>query len=296
MEPPKLILVPTDLSDSAGRALRYASGLAEAFDAHLLVIYADPFIPATDFTIGAAGVFDYSRQALMDGARETLQAHAEQHIAASIPFDLRVLIGTPVETILELAQNSGANLVVMGTHGRTGVRRLLLGSVTEAVMREAAVPVIAVHEDSPDESGVIHSIICPVTLTPACRASLRYAASVLAPNARIILVTSVEHLDAQMGAHELLRIKMWIPAELENRCEIKLLDSRDEVHDVVEMAKLLGCGLIAVGVPTGRSAIDNLRGTPAERVVQQSDCPVVTMNFRVAMRDMVEVAPALVEL
>ena len=67
---PKLILLPTDFSPPSAHALRYAAALGGRFGAHLLVIYADTFIPQVDLTIGAAGVFDLPREELVEAARE----------------------------------------------------------------------------------------------------------------------------------------------------------------------------------------------------------------------------------
>src|ERR1051325_2135932 len=148
---PKLILVPTDFSAPAAHALRYAAALGARFGAHLLVIYADTFTPPVDFTLSAGGLFNVAQEDLIDAAREQLQAFAEANISADVPFDVRVIVGGPVDAIVGQVRESGANLIVIGTHGRTGLRRLLFGSVTEAVMRVAPVPVITVHENTPIE-------------------------------------------------------------------------------------------------------------------------------------------------
>ncbi|HEX6641718.1 MAG TPA: universal stress protein, partial [Thermoanaerobaculia bacterium] len=102
MEPiaPKLILVPTDFSAPSAQALRYGAALAERFSTHLLVIYADPFVLPVELTIGGAGVFVMPREELIETAREQLQAFAETNISRSIPYDVRVLIGTPIDSII----------------------------------------------------------------------------------------------------------------------------------------------------------------------------------------------------
>lgn len=166
MEPfePKLILVPTDFSEPAAHALRYASALAERFGAHLLVILADLFAPVADFTAIPADMFGGLQESMVENAREALQAHAEENIGAAVPFDLRVIVGGTLEAIATQTQESGANLVVMGTHGRTGVSRLLFGSVTESVMRTSTAPVIAVNPGA-SERAHVGKVLCPVTFT-----------------------------------------------------------------------------------------------------------------------------------
>jgi nucleotide-binding universal stress UspA family protein len=275
---PRLILVPTDLSDAAANALRYASSLAERLGARLLVIYADPFIPPTDFTANTAGVFELSRDAMMAAARKELRRHAERNVRAGVPFDLRVIIGEPLETIVAQVSESGADLVVMGTHGRTGMRRLMFGSVTEAVMRSVPVPVIAVNPLATDMAGV-EKVLCVVNFTPACREALRYAAALAGRSeAPLVLLHAVDQAEA--GIEERNRLHEWLPAELAGRCEMKLIASPPEADRIVETAAKVQAQLIAFGVPAGRSATEPLLGTVAERVVQRSGCPVLTVNGR----------------
>lgn len=275
---PRLILVPTDLSDPAAHALRYASSLAERLGARLLVIYADPFIPPTDFTANTAGVFALSRDAMMREAREELQQHAEGNIRTSVPFDLRVIIGEPLDAIVAQVSESGADLVVMGTHGRTGMRRLMFGSVTEAVMRIVPVPVIAVNPLATDQAEM-EKILCPVNFTPACREALRHAAALASRReAPVVLLHTVDDAQADIGIEERSRLHDWLPADLADRCEMKVISSTNEADRIVETAARVQAQLIAFGVPAGRSATEPLLGTIAERVVQRSGCPVLTVN------------------
>jgi nucleotide-binding universal stress UspA family protein len=182
---PKLILVPTDFSGPAANALRYAAALGARFGAHLLVIYADLFNPPVDYTIGGAGTFQLPLEEMIEGAREQLLAFAETNISAAMPYDVRVVVDSPTSAIFAQVRESGANLIVMGTHGRTGLRRLLFGSVTEAVMRHAPVPVIAVHEATP-ETAPMH-VIAGNRSTEEGRAAVQYAGILAgAENERLI--------------------------------------------------------------------------------------------------------------
>ena len=141
----KLILVPTDFSEPATRALRFASTLAQESGAHLLVLYADTFEIPIDYTTTAAQVALGSQQ-LAENVREELQTYTELHVGTKVPFDVRVVIDKPVTAILDQVRETGADLIVMGTHGRRGFRRLIVGSVTEAIVRKATVPVLTVNE------------------------------------------------------------------------------------------------------------------------------------------------------
>jgi nucleotide-binding universal stress UspA family protein len=274
---PKLIVVPTDLSEPAAHALRYASSLGERFGAHLLVIYATSFVPPIDYTAGAGAMLDFPLDAAIERAREELQRHAEENVSANVPFDVRVVVAEPLDAILDQVRESGANLVVMGTHGRTGVMRLMFGSVTEAVMRLVPVPVIAVNPNSATRD--VRKVLCPVTLSPACRNALETAASIVTGRkAPLMLLRSMEDHDAHNGAQELMRLQRWLPHELVDRCELKLVSESENADDIVQLARDVHADLIAFGIPADRSVVDSLRGTIGERIVQRSGCPVLTVN------------------
>ena len=274
----RLILVPTDLSEPAAHALRYASALGERLGAHLLVIHADSFIPPTDLTANTTGVFHRSRDAMMATARQELLQHAEHNVSSRVLFDLRVIIGEPLDAIVAQVRQSGADLVVMGTHGRTGLGRLMFGSVTEAVMRVVPVPVIAVNPAAANTAD-LEKVLCPVTFTPACRDALRQAAALAGGHrAKLVLLHTVRDDQNHLEVEELNRLHRWLPPELIDRCETKLVAADDEAEQIVETARNVQAQLIAFGVPAGRSATDPLLGTIAERVVQRSGCPVLTVN------------------
>ena len=232
---PKLILVPTDFSAPAARALRYAVALGSRFDAHLLVVYADPFVPPVDFTIGAAGVFDIAREDLIEAAREQLQTFAETNISTAMPYDLRVVVGTPTDAIVAQVRESGANLIVMGTHGRTGLRHLLFGSVTEAVMRVAPVPVLAVHGATPETAPM--RVVVGSRATPEGRAAVEYAGVLAdAENARLIEVSEPELiLTAQREVVDLIALGV---------------GERDVQEQVVQHSN---CAVLAVNALTARA-------------------------------------------
>lgn len=274
MEPfePKLILVPTDFSEPAAHALRYASALGERFGAHLLVIHADRFAPVVDFTVAPADVFGVVQESMVENAREVLQTHAEENIAAAVPFDIRVIVGGTLDAIAAQVRESGANLVVMGTHGRTGVSRLLFGSVTESVMRSCTVPVIAVTPGAP-ETAHVEKVLCPVSFTETSREALRRAAALVdSRRAPLVLVQSMND--------DPLRIQQWVPRELVDRCEMRRKSAGD-AEEIVGLATTAGADLIALGVEPDRTVHETLLGTFAERIVQQSRCAVLTVNTHV---------------
>ena len=132
------ILVPTDFSPTSQFAVDHAAAQASITDARLLIVHVFPVSSS-----------DRGEGMLYDGLRDKDVATAEQRLRAikpdaAIQFEHRLLQGDPAEEILQLAQSEKADLIVLGTHGRTGLMRVLMGSVAERVLREATCPVLAV--------------------------------------------------------------------------------------------------------------------------------------------------------
>jgi nucleotide-binding universal stress UspA family protein len=140
--PPKVLLVPVDFSDVSHRALEHAQMLARLVpDARIVLVHvvdATPTPMATDFM---AQVPRTDMGAEADAAKKGLIAWAKG--SPNTTSDVRT--GAPADEILAAAKDAGAEMIVIGTHGRKGVARALLGSVAEDVARRASVPVVLVH-------------------------------------------------------------------------------------------------------------------------------------------------------
>ncbi len=139
---PETILAPIDLSDCSRASLRKAIAIAREFGAELHVVRA------IDLPTAAAAPHGEVPSVDMEGYREQMQRGLEEFLEE---FDLDGLdvstdlpVDAPHAAIVEAAERLGADLVVMGTHGRRGVRRLLLGSTTIKVLRRVAVPILTV--------------------------------------------------------------------------------------------------------------------------------------------------------
>jgi nucleotide-binding universal stress UspA family protein len=138
----KKILVPVDYSDHSAQAVQFARDIATAFGAalHFVHVYppatlvAAPIVPAPVIT---STVLEESRRGFDD-----YLATARKDLGVDVTGTLRE--GIPHLEILSAASELGVDLIVLGTHGRTGIQHLLLGSVAERVVRQATVPVITV--------------------------------------------------------------------------------------------------------------------------------------------------------
>ncbi|MBA3503900.1 MAG: universal stress protein [Myxococcota bacterium] len=145
---PKNILVPTDLSDTAEEALDYACELAQKLDAtvHLVNVIGIPSLGVPEMGVGlTATVID----SLVIENQKALDDLAARKGAGTRMGQVLLKTGDARDLINQTATELGADLIVMGTHGRRGVSRALLGSVAETVVRSAPCPVLTVrtHKD-----------------------------------------------------------------------------------------------------------------------------------------------------
>ena len=148
------ILVPVDFSNYDARAVALATSLAKDSGAELVILHVVEHPSA----YGEGALY----HGLPEPSIETLRVmlHDIKPPDGTTRFEHRFLRGHPAETIVEVAAAEEADLIVMGTHGRTGVHRLLMGSVAESVVRHAPCPVLTYrsekapgkHDDTPGEA------------------------------------------------------------------------------------------------------------------------------------------------
>lgn len=143
---PKKILVPTDFSNASREALEEAAAVAKSCSAELVVLYADPLISSPDIERELPNKFlDMNEREQKAVIEIHLKKKVEEVVPAGVHVETVVVIGSPVAAILKVANDTNADWIVMGTHGRQGLHRLVEGSVTEQVLRHADRPVLALH-------------------------------------------------------------------------------------------------------------------------------------------------------
>jgi universal stress protein A len=134
----KKILVTTDLSPYSLAAVEYATSFGTLFTSRLYLLYV------TDKKEGHHVREGQPHDQIEHEALEALQDFATNNLPRDIPFDLVIRKGAPTEGILGFAEEEGIDLIVMATHGRTGLRHMLMGNVAEKVVRYSRVPVLTV--------------------------------------------------------------------------------------------------------------------------------------------------------
>lgn len=288
------ILNPTDFSVAAEGPSRLAARLAMRTQASLVVFHVVPREEGGD---------DAARAARVDKSRKQLQLWFETVVREEtrrfLPIEYQVAIGAPAEGILWAVGETGADLVVMGTHGRSGVSHLLMGSVTESVMRAAPVPILALKiGEGDDRLAVVRRILCATDLSPASEEARRYAIRLADVFAAEILFVHVVPPSEIAGLGDMLVPPPWhwlerhlkpIEAGLERRqreVEALGLSARRKVavgspaDVIVKEAETEQADLIVVGTHGYTGLTHVLLGSVAEAVIRKAPCPVLAVQAK----------------
>ena len=144
----KKILVGTDFSEPSMAARRTAMELTRRLGAELLIVHVEEPLPAYAFSEGGLPDLPRLQEEVRGWAERELDRLGKEARDAGVPVRTAVLIGTPASTIVETVRAEGVDLVVVGTHGRTGLAHVLIGSVAERIVRQAPCPVLSVKSAS----------------------------------------------------------------------------------------------------------------------------------------------------
>jgi nucleotide-binding universal stress UspA family protein len=288
------IVVPTDGSEHATTAAGHAAAFARRFDAtaHVLAVVD---------VQGAAGPFDAG--GVTETFVETLEARADEDIAATVGAmdDDRVTTarvrGHPSETILEYAQSHDADLLAMGTHGRTGVDRYVAGSVTERVLRRSEAPVLTARAaDGAAPAGEYDDVLVPTDGSDAATAAVDHALAVAAASEATVHAVSVVDVSVSIGVPDTSTPPRMLAAH-EDRAQTAVEHVADRAREddldaetavlsgspassILDYAADRGVDLLAMGT-TGRTGASRyLLGSTTERVVRHADRPVLAVNAR----------------
>jgi nucleotide-binding universal stress UspA family protein len=296
------ILCPTDFSVSSARALRHAGALSLRFGAPLSVLHVIPFAAATGASLPYFPTLpQVATDELRKQANEQLRGSVAPLQARGCQLALELREGEPWREICESAQQSGANLLVMGTHGRGALERMLLGSVAETVLRNAPCPVLTLsHEREPatETPGAFSRIVCATDLSEPSQHTVDYAVSLaVASGARLTLLHVLEGLPSQdplsdaASFHAVERFlsvtRQWAAQQLRRavsdearaRCEVeeRVVAGRPS-KKILELAAELSADLVVMGWRTKTLWGAPLFGSNALHVVRAARCPVLNVH------------------
>jgi nucleotide-binding universal stress UspA family protein len=291
----KLILCPVDFSEFSIRAYLYALSLAEHYGARVVAqhIVEISRYPYADYVASTGDYAEFSRT-LRDGSKQRLQAFLKPHAHDAIQTELVVHEGTAPDCILSYAQKHNADLIVMGTHGRRGYDRVVLGSVTNRVMRRASCPVLAIckppQESSTEASEGNHAhhlsrILFCTDFSENSERALGYALSVRDEyNAELIMLHVLEDIRNPSKAEAAVatateQLDKLIPPEIGKTLQIKTAVRVGKPYQqIIELALETQTDTIVMGV-RGRGAVDlAVFGSTTYRVLQLGPCPVLAVH------------------
>ena len=266
------ILVPTDLSDFAAGAIRWAALLQARLGGRITGLYANqPWVPF-DIIEGPAAYALQTSVEFRDRLTRDLAEWVERnHPEAGAAVESRIADQAPAQAILGTAEAIDADLIVMGTHGRTGWRRALVGSVAENVVRHTDRTVLCV---PPEATPSIATILCPVNFTEVAHAALEEACALAATfDAELLLVHVTDPGDADRDIEG--EFAAWIDPHVRTRCRYAhVLASGNAAEETIRIANEAHADLIVLGSQHKRFADATVIGETTERVVRFAKKPV----------------------
>ena len=291
----KRILCPVDFSDCSHHALESAVAIARQQHARVTALYVIPPVPTVHAGIGLGAYVPYVYTA--EDLRE-FQKRLERFVADVDDAVTAVsILAMVVDEILKQAAELPADLIVMGTHGRTGFDRLVLGSVAERVLVKAKCPVLTIParaDVAPTAERLFRNVLCPIDFSPSAMAALAYAERLARDGARLHVLHVVEQLPAWQlvpalttgepddpfeaihGAHE--RLHAVVPAGLRRTGKVEELVTEGDAGDEILKAAIAGqVDVIVMGAHAGRAGLLGF-GSTTHDVLRGAPCAVLSVK------------------
>jgi len=273
------ILAATDFSELATKALDYGVELARRTGAEIVVVYADPFLPPPHFTADQMDQIVTTLDLHRAAARKELDRYSAENVPSEVPLRTMVVEDTAAAAIVRTAEEIDADVIVMGTHGRGGFNRFLLGSVTERVLRETSKPLLTVREAVAPAAGAPSRprVLCPVNFSDAAHAALDVAVSFSNMLDADLVVLHVAEDDSETSRELAGRVASWLPPYALRTTADKLILEGDAAERVIEYAKRNAIDLIVLGASHRRFSDTSVLGTTAVRITRHAPIPVLTV-------------------
>jgi nucleotide-binding universal stress UspA family protein len=290
----KQILCPVDFSEFSVRAYCYAQSLAEHYRSklvlqHIVEIWRHP---GASFAVTASLYTEYC-DSFVESGKQQLQEFAKSHSFTKLQPELIVSQGMAPDVILAFAQAQKSDLIVMGTHGLRGFDRLMLGSSTDRVMRQAPCPVTAVREPTRDSIAAdqerrahhLDRILACTDFSEDSDLALGYAISAAVEyDAELTLLHVLEEVPRASKMEEAIaatteQLENLIPPETRKTLKIKTAVRTGKPYiEIIKLAQEGRTDLVSMGV-RGRGALDvAIFGSTSYRVMQLGPCPVLTSH------------------
>jgi nucleotide-binding universal stress UspA family protein len=289
------ILHPTDFSEHSKPAFQLACSLAREHGARLVVLHVA--VPPMTLT---EGVMTPPMPLPDEYGRPRLEAKFQELTSSEgTAFERRLVFGSAAEEIIATANEINSDLIVMGTHGRTGIRRVLLGSTAEHVLRKAKCPVLTIKPKSKAlESLAVRRILCPTDFSSSSKAAFELACTLAHANgARVIalhvalphVVTSDEAMAEAVATSAIESSRRTATEQLAGLRSAEgdfpfeqQLEEGDAAERILDSARVNHCDLIVLG-SHGRTGLSRLlMGSVAEQVIRKAPCAVLVVKTSLA--------------
>jgi nucleotide-binding universal stress UspA family protein len=297
------ILCPVDFSDHSKRALDHALTIAAWYDSTVTVLHVSPVMLVAAYVSGS-GLPAYATMSsdMRDALKQSLCRFAGHHAGAAARQEFEIAEGSTAETILARVSALPADLVVLGTHGRSGFERWVLGSVAERVLRLAPCPVLTVPRAAGEAAPILfRRIVCAIDFSDCSMYALDYATSLAQQAHAQLTVVHVIELppDIPREVHETVlagprSLREYIKlAEEEGRARLndavvdrvpasaivdQVLAAGKPSREILRVAAEHCADLLVLGVH-GRGALDRMFfGSTTQHLVRQATWPVLTLR------------------
>lgn len=287
---PKKILCPIDFSDLSSLALKYAAAAAVEFNAGLRIFHAKFFDTPKYFSRHED---EQLIQEIKKGGatvEKALRDHTEKilgTLSRKIPLDYGAVDRHPVEAILEAVETEFFDLIVMGTHGYSGLKRLFLGSVTENVIRNARVPVFTIRQKSHgfidvNQAGslpVIERMLCPCHPSEMGTLSLKTAVSIAQRfQAKLTVLFCVEEEDRGIIRREKEAFPSWVSKNTESQYPVNIVVCQGNTPErIISTAREEQSDMIVIGADHKPFMETSFLGRTTELVLRQAPAPVMAV-------------------
>jgi len=276
----KNILFATDFSPSANAAAPFAMQIAKNYGAKVYGLHVSPF---DDYTSAAPEAWAMMAEAREKQARENARQLNEQ--LAGIEHEVLISEGNIWEVVSKAIEQKQIDLIVLGTRGRTGLGKALLGSVAEQILRQAPCPVLSVGPHvtlQPEKAAKMREILYATDLAADFPAAAPYAISLAQENqAQLALLYVSEEFEQPVRfAGEIGRkLRKLVPEEADLWCQPHFfVEQGIPAEKILETAAERNVDLIVLGAQPARWLASHVNAGTVHKVISEAKCPVLTVH------------------
>ena len=294
-----VVLVPIDFSEHSENALVYASTFAQRFNSRLLLVHVVQSVSAA-YDFGRSSVSEKLDQELRTFSERKLRDLATRIVNSSVEVECLICSGNPVEEIVNAAKQNAADIIITATHGRTGLKHVFLGSVTEGINRYAHCPVLVTRSKekgtgaAPSADLDVHSVLVAVDFSDLSNLALSYAEAIVKKGGGSIVMVHVAPIHYPISEYGVLECPQ-LDAEVVEAGRKSLVELAEAESDenlpitcevrqgkagveILEVATRRAVDLIVIGTRGLTGLKHVLLGSTAEYVVRHASCPVLVVR------------------